>query len=167
MVIDIREVSQQDKAQWLQLWEGYTRFYGSPQPTEVTEYTWQRMLDAASPMLGRFAVVDGNVVGFAICILHEGTWVKTPICYLEDLFVSEDVRGKHIGKQLIEYVQQQARKRHEQDDPQRLGQCEPDARRDRNHARAAHGHRRGQARGAAPAYANVQHGRADRHRQRR
>lgn len=30
MVIEIREVSQQDKAQWLQLWEGYTRFYGSP-----------------------------------------------------------------------------------------------------------------------------------------
>ncbi|STW29398.1 Histone acetyltransferase HPA2 related acetyltransferase [Klebsiella michiganensis] len=29
MVIEIREVCQQDKAQWLQLWEGYTRFYGS------------------------------------------------------------------------------------------------------------------------------------------
>jgi hypothetical protein len=55
MVIDIREVSQQDKAQWLQLWEGYTRFYGSPQPSDVTEYTWQRMLDSASPMLGRVA----------------------------------------------------------------------------------------------------------------
>lgn len=49
MVIEIREVSQQDKAQWLQLWEGYTRFYGSPQPSDVTEYTWQRMLDSASP----------------------------------------------------------------------------------------------------------------------
>ena len=36
MVIEIREVSQQDKAQWLQLWEGYTRFYGSPQPSDVT-----------------------------------------------------------------------------------------------------------------------------------
>lgn len=39
MVIEIREVGQQDKAQWLRLWEGYTRFYGSPQPPDVTEYT--------------------------------------------------------------------------------------------------------------------------------
>ena len=61
MVIEIREVGQQDKAQWLRLWEGYTRFYGSPQPPDVTEYTWQRMLDPASPMLGRVALADGNV----------------------------------------------------------------------------------------------------------
>ena len=71
MVIEIREVGQQDKAQWLRLWEGYTRFYDSPQPPDVTEYTWQRMLDPASPMLGRVALADGNVAGFAICVLHE------------------------------------------------------------------------------------------------
>ena len=58
MVIDIREVRPHDKAEWLQLWQGYTRFYGSPQPEEVTEYTWQRMLDVNSSVLGRVAVVD-------------------------------------------------------------------------------------------------------------
>ena len=94
MVIEIREVGQQDKAQWLRLWEGYTCFYGSPQPPDVTEYTWQRMLDSASSMLGRVALADGNVAGFAICVLHEGTWVKTPVCYLEDLFVAASMRGK-------------------------------------------------------------------------
>lgn len=75
MVIDIREVRPHDKAEWLQLWQGYTRFYGSPQPEEVTECTWQRMLDVNSSVLGRVAVVDDAVVGFAICVLHEGTWV--------------------------------------------------------------------------------------------
>lgn len=70
MVIDIREVRPHDKAEWLQLWEGYTHFYGSPQPEEVTECTWQRMLDVNSPVLGRVAVVNDTVVGFAICILH-------------------------------------------------------------------------------------------------
>jgi hypothetical protein len=28
-----------------------------------------------------------SVMGFAMCILHEGTWSTAPICYLEDLFV--------------------------------------------------------------------------------
>ncbi|VTM55816.1 N-acetyltransferase GCN5 [Klebsiella pneumoniae] len=55
MVIDIREVRPHDKAEWLQLWQGYTRFYGSPQPEEVTECTWQRMLDVKSSVLGRVA----------------------------------------------------------------------------------------------------------------
>jgi hypothetical protein len=72
MVVDIREVCAQDKSQWLQLWQGYTSFYGSPQPADVTEYTWQRLLDRHSPVLGRVAVVDDRVVGFAICVLHEG-----------------------------------------------------------------------------------------------
>lgn len=111
MVIEIREPDRQDKAQWLSLWQGHTRFYGSPQPTEVTEYTWQRMLDAASPMLGRFAVVDGNVVGFAICILHEGTWVKTPICYLEDLFVAPQMRGQGIARTLIQALQTEGKEK--------------------------------------------------------
>ena len=102
MVIEIREVCQQDKAQWLRLWEGYTRFYGSPQPSDVTEYTWQRMLDSASPMLGRVALADGNIAGFAICVLHEGTWVKTPVCYLEDLFVDPAMRGRGVARALVQ-----------------------------------------------------------------
>ncbi|MEE7531952.1 GNAT family N-acetyltransferase [Klebsiella huaxiensis] len=105
MVIEIREAGPQDKAQWLQLWEGYTKFYGSPQPQDVTEYTWQRLLDTASSLLGRVAVVDGKVVGFVICVLHEGTWVKTPICYLEDLYVDPQVRGRGIARTLMQSLQ--------------------------------------------------------------
>ena len=111
MVIDIREVRPHDKAEWLQLWQGYTRFYGSPQPEEVTECTWQRMLDVNSSVLGRVAVVDDAVVGFAICVLHEGTWVTTPICYLEDLFVDDAARGKGAGRALIEAIINEAREK--------------------------------------------------------
>lgn len=105
MVIDIREVRPHDKAEWLQLWQDYTRFYGSPQPEEVTEYTWQRMLDVNSSVLGRVAVVDDAVVGFAICVLHEGTWVTTPICYLEDLFVDPAFCGQGIARTMIKSLQ--------------------------------------------------------------
>lgn len=111
MVINIREPGQQDKARWLQLWEGYTEFYGSPQPQDVTEYTWQRMLDSASPVLGRVAVADGEVVGFAICVLHEGTWVKTPICYLEYLFVDPQMRGRGIARTLMQTLQREGKEK--------------------------------------------------------
>ena len=109
MVVDIREVCAQDKSQWLQLWQGYTSFYGSPQPADVTEYNWQRLLDHGSPVLGRVAVVDDRVAGFAICVLHEGTWVKTPICYLEDLFVDPQLRGRGIARQLMQALRAEAK----------------------------------------------------------
>ncbi len=61
----------------------------------------QRMLDVNSSVLGRVAVVDDAVVGFAICVLHEGTRVTTPICYLEDLFVDPAFRGQGIARTMI------------------------------------------------------------------
>ncbi len=67
MVIDIREVRPHDKAEWLQL--VCTRFTVAT-ATGVTRCTWQRMLDVNSSVLGRVAVVDDAVVGFAICVLH-------------------------------------------------------------------------------------------------
>ncbi|VDR27190.1 Uncharacterised protein [Raoultella terrigena] len=60
MVINIRELQPQDKSQWLGLVGGlHPVFYGSPQPDDVTQYTWQRLLDGASPVIGRAAIVDG------------------------------------------------------------------------------------------------------------
>lgn len=111
MFIEIRAACPQDKSPWLRLWEGYTGFYASPQPADVTEYTWQRMLDPASPVLGRIALVDGKVVGFAIAVLHEGTWVKTPICYLEDLFVDPQARGQGIARTLMLSLQAEGKEK--------------------------------------------------------
>ncbi|WP_308563034.1 GNAT family N-acetyltransferase [uncultured Klebsiella sp.] len=111
MAIEVREVGQQDKAQWLLLWEGYTGFYGNPQREEVTEYTWQRMLDPGSSVLGRVAVVDNRVVGVAVCVLHEGTWVTTPICYLEDLFVDPQVRGRGIARTLMQALHKEGKEK--------------------------------------------------------
>lgn len=69
------------------------------------------MLDSASPVVGRVAVADGEVVGFAICVLHEGTWVKTPICYLEDLFVDPQMRGRGIARTLMQTLQREGKEK--------------------------------------------------------
>lgn len=62
-----------------------------------------------------FCAVDENenVLGYAFCILQQHindnilTDIKT--LYIDDLCVDENSRGKHIGKQLYDYVLKYAR----------------------------------------------------------
>ncbi|WP_296652481.1 GNAT family N-acetyltransferase [Paraburkholderia sp.] len=100
--VHIRDVAPIDSADWHRLWSGYNAFYEANVPPETTARTWQRLLDSSSSLLGRVAVSDGQIVGFSTSVLHEGTWVAEPICYLEDLFVDPASRGHGIGRALIE-----------------------------------------------------------------
>ena len=102
MSLQIRDVVPQDQADWLKLWAEYLAFYKVTLAEEVTAHTWQRIMDPASRLAMRLAVLDGQTVGFAIHHFHESTWVKTPDCYLEDLFISKTIRGKGIGRALID-----------------------------------------------------------------
>ncbi len=97
-----RNAAPADEAAWRRLWAGYLAFFGKSLPEAVTATTWRRLLDPTSSMIARLAIRDDAVVGFALCVLHAGTWVTTPICYLEDLFVDPAVRGTGVGRALIE-----------------------------------------------------------------
>lgn len=98
----IRDANTADEAAWLTLWAGYNTFYEASVAPEVTARTWQRILGTDSALTCRVADMDGTMVGFSISLLHEGTWVVEPVCYLEDLFVDPSCRGKGIGRKLIE-----------------------------------------------------------------
>jgi GNAT superfamily N-acetyltransferase len=100
--ITIRDVKPSDEAEWRRLWDGYTVFYETTVAPEITSLTWQRILDPNSAVIGRIAEVDGKVIGFSISVLHDGTWVRGLVCYLEDLFVDPASRGKGAGRRLIQ-----------------------------------------------------------------
>ena len=110
--VTIESAEQKDYASWLPLWINYQTFYRTIISDEVTKLTWERFFTPSEPVYCAVAKYDGKIVGLVHCLFHRSTWAESNYCYLEDLFVSEDVRGQHIGKQLIEYVQQQAKKHH-------------------------------------------------------
>jgi GNAT superfamily N-acetyltransferase len=97
----LRDPVATDEAAWRELWSGYNAFYQTAVPEAVTARTWQRILDPASPIFSRLAVVDDRVAGFSVGILHDGTWVVAPVCYLEDLFVAPQFRCHGLGRMLI------------------------------------------------------------------
>ena len=67
----------------------------------MTAGTWAKMLAPGSPLFGRIAQWKGEVSGFTVSVLHQGSWTLDPICYLEDLFVAPKARGHGIGRALI------------------------------------------------------------------
>ena len=100
----IRSAIPADEASWRALWRGYCDFYGAAVSDAVTNHTWKRILDPDSSIMCIVAEVDGQVYGFANCVVHENTWEALPVCLLEDLFVLSSARGHGIGKALIEWL---------------------------------------------------------------
>ena len=71
----IRELGPEDRAAWEPLWNGYLEFYRTALPQEVTETTWQRILDPDEPVhaLGAFSQ-DGRLLGIVQYLFHRSTW---------------------------------------------------------------------------------------------
>ncbi len=99
--ISVCELHARDEFAWRQLWAAYLDFYGAAISAEVTEHTWECILDPDGPIFGRIAMVGDLAAGFAICVVHEATWSIRPTCYLEDLFVDPAARGAGVGRALL------------------------------------------------------------------
>ena len=97
----VRPLAAADKPAWLKLWAGYLEFYKTGLPPDVTEAAFERLTGADEDMFGLVAEQDGRIVGIAHGILHRSTWAKGLYLYLNDLFVSPDVRGSGAGRALI------------------------------------------------------------------
>lgn len=105
MSLVIRPLAAEDEAVWRKLWSEYLEFYESGVTEEVYTTTFQRLIDPARTQQNALvAEQDGEVIGLVHYIYHAHNWKVEDVCYLQDLFVSADVRGTGAGRALIEAV---------------------------------------------------------------
>ena len=104
MTLKIRAIEEKDKDQWLKLWAGYLEFYKSTISPEQTELTWRRLINNELKMFGFVAESEEGIIGFTHCLFRPSTWTETDYCYLEDLFVNPNIRGKGVGRSLMDKV---------------------------------------------------------------
>ena len=104
-VVTVRPVEAGDETDWRRLWTGYLDFYESSVSEEVYRTSFARLLsDDPQEYHGLLAIDDGRPVGLVHYLFHRHMWRVENTCYLQDLYADPDVRGRGIGRTLIEAV---------------------------------------------------------------
>ena len=110
MSIIIRESVREDVPAMFELIKELALYEKAPE--QVTNTVEQMYLDGfgENPIFGTIiSEVDGIVIGMALYYFRYSTW-KGKRLYLEDLIVSETMRGRGLGEKLLEATIEQARK---------------------------------------------------------
>jgi len=105
MSCSVRPLRPSDEADWRRLWTAYLDFYESAVTEDVYQTTFARLLgDDPQEFHGLIAEVGGRPVGLTHYLFHRHCWKLENVCYLQDLYAEPAMRGKGIGRALIEAV---------------------------------------------------------------
>ena len=109
MKAHLRVAQKQDCPRLLELIKELAAYERAPQEVTVSLQHFAEAGFGAKPVWKAFVVeVDNFIVGFALYYVRYSTW-KGSRLYLEDLIVTEIMRGKGIGKMLFNRIIQEAR----------------------------------------------------------
>ena len=101
----VRPLSLSDRPQWDDLWAAYLEFYQTSRPKEVFDAYFERLLGTdPHDYNGLVAETGGKLVGLTHYLFHRHGWRIENVCYLQDLYADPSVRGRGIGRKLIEAV---------------------------------------------------------------
>jgi GNAT superfamily N-acetyltransferase len=110
--INIEPPAPEDKAAWATLFQGYRRFYEMPDDPEIIERVWGWIHDPTQQtecLLARDA--SGKPIGLAHFRNLARPLSGTEAGFLDDLFVSEDMRGSGAADALVNAITQIGRAR--------------------------------------------------------
>ena len=106
--VAIRRLEAGDETEWRRLWTAYLDFYESSVPEEVYRSTFGRILagnaGAKDEICGLLLEADGKTAGLVHYFFHRHGWKIENVCYLQDLYVDPEFRGRSLGRALIEAV---------------------------------------------------------------
>ena len=108
----IRKATIEDCPGMLELIRELAEYEKAPEEVTVDPGHFEESGFGANPVWWAFVVEDtsSNIVAFALYYIRYSTW-KGQVMYLEDILVTESMRGKGIGKMLIERLKDEAREK--------------------------------------------------------
>ncbi len=104
METNIRRAEKKDCARLLELITELAVYEKAPNEVTVTLAHFEESGFGANPVWWGFvAEVNGHVEGFALYYIRYSTW-KGQRMYLEDILVTEKMRGNQLGKKLFDQL---------------------------------------------------------------
>jgi GNAT superfamily N-acetyltransferase len=111
MEINIRRAVKEDCPRLLELITELAVYEKAPDDVTVTMEHFVESGFGQHPVWWAFvAEVNGNVEGFALYYIRYSTW-KGQTMYLEDIIVTESMRGKKLGKLLFDRLIEEAKEK--------------------------------------------------------
>ena len=108
MNITIREARKEDCSRLLELINELAIYEKAPEEVTVTLDEFQNAGFGTNPVWKAFVAEDAGVIqGFGLYYIRYSTW-KGCRLYLEDLLVTEEMRGKGIGKLIFDTLIEEA-----------------------------------------------------------
>ncbi len=111
MNVVVRRAIKEDCVRLMELVNELAVYEKAPQEVTVTLPHFIESGFGANPVWWAYvAEVDGTVEGFALYYVRYSTW-KGQRMYLEDILVTEKMRGKGLGKLLFEKLIEEAKEK--------------------------------------------------------
>ena len=106
----IRKATIEDCPGMLQLIRELAEYEKAPEEVTVDPKHFEESGFGANPVWWAFVVEEttSNIIAFALYYIRYSTW-KGQTMYLEDIIVTESMRGRGIGKMLIEQLIEEAK----------------------------------------------------------
>lgn len=111
MEITIREAKKEDCPRILELVRELALYEKAPEEVTITHGHFEESGFGPHPVWWAFvAETDGSIEGFALYYIRFSTW-KGQRMYLEDLYVTEKMRGKGLGKLLFDRLIEESKRK--------------------------------------------------------
>jgi GNAT superfamily N-acetyltransferase len=104
-MIRVDRAEPEDEADWRRLWREWQAHMKGAVPESATADAWAAAMKEDSGLHILIARDDaGRAVGFANVSETMFAWTGGPILFLQDLFISEGVRGQGAGEALLKAI---------------------------------------------------------------